>query len=417
MNFVRLVSGAGFACRTWQCSSWVFVSVLLLTVFSGSAFAAAANATNTSKKAAIDIDDPEACAACHGNIVKEWQQSMHSRSHSDRDPIFRHMRDTRIAKQGVHVAKECALCHTPRSPQDSSAPTAKAGVSCASCHNLRAVHVGQGLLGANALEFRGDDQLASGQNLPPGVSSAHSTGMGSPALADGQSVCMACHDVMANSSGAPTCTTGLEFADREKSDATCVNCHMPLVDGPVDASGRQQQHVSHVFSGPHRAWYESDSSVLQQAVELHGRWASEVFYLTLKNTSGHGFPSGFPGRLAILSVVAYDKSGLIAWRNFDTNPMAEAPQSVFNMVYVNGAGKPVPAPFATALKRDNRLQTDEVRTLAYTLPTEAVAVEVTLVYRLLSPKLADFINLPKNAVERESRLLAKQYWRRVEAVN
>lgn len=376
------------------------------------AMAFPALAAGLNGKAVIDIDDPEACASCHANVVSEWRQSMHSRAHQDNDPIFGHMRQTRMAKQGEHIAKECALCHNPRSPSNTETAAAKAGVSCSSCHNLKTVHVGQGLRGAKALEFRADDQLASGRSLPADSSPAHPTGQGIDALADGQTVCMACHDAMATSSGAPTCTTGPEFRARADADETCVSCHMPLTNGPVGIFGRQEQHTSHVFAGPHRAWYQNDSTILQQALDLTASWQTNGFEVTLANKSAHAFPSGFPGRMAVVSVVAFATNGDVIWRNFSNEPMVEDPQAVLNKVYVNADGKPVPAPFSKELKRDNRLKSDETRVLRYELPDAASTVEVKVIYRLLPPKLANFIKLPVDAIEREPRVIAKGRWSR-----
>jgi len=362
--------------------------------------------------AAIDIDRPGNCVACHAAIVDEWQQSMHSRAHHDRDPIYGLMRAVRMEKQGAHIAGNCAQCHNPRSPENTSTPAALAGVSCAACHNIESVHRDSARVGAEALRFRNDDQLASGRDLPGGASAAHPTGKGIAALRDGETLCLACHDATRTPNRVAACTTGPEYAERRDTSETCVSCHMPELEGPAGAVGRQDAHRSHAFAGPHRAWYQDDPSILQQAVSLNLRMEGDELRLTLKNNSAHAFPSGFPGRLAVLRLIGRDADNTEVWRNFKNDPMAEDPQAMLNKVYVNADGKPVPAPFSTALKRDNRLRADESRTLSYSLPSGVVEVEAALDFRLLPAKLADFIGLPDNAIERDKRTIAREVLRR-----
>lgn len=366
----------------------------------------------TEGQAAIDIDRPENCMACHAAVVNEWQQSMHSRAHHDNDPIYGGMRAVRMNKQGAHIAGQCAQCHNPRSPTDTSTPAARAGVSCASCHNLAQVHRDGKRKGAKALVFRNDDQLATGRDRPAGASPVHPTGEGVAELRDGETLCLACHDATQTPNQVAACTTGPEYAERHDTNTTCVSCHMPEVDGPVGAFGRQDAHRSHAFLGPHRAWYQNDLKILQQAVALRVKLTGDVLQVSLQNLSAHAFPSGFPGRLAILRLRGTDSEGKVVWRNISQNPMQDDPQAVFNKVYVDAAGKAVPAPFSTALKRDNRLRSDETRVLHYPLPASVVTVQADLEYRLLPGKLANFIGLPAGAIEREGRVIAQTSARR-----
>lgn len=373
----------------------------------GWALLIATNASGSEGKAAIDIDLPGNCAACHAAVVEEWQQSMHSRAHHDNDPIYGGMRAVRMKKQGPQIAGKCAQCHNPRSPADTTTAAAHAGVSCATCHNLASVHRGGKRKGAKALEYRADDRLASGRDRSAGASPAHPTGQGVAELRDGETVCLACHDATQTPGQAPACTTGPEYSQRHDTSKTCVSCHMPEIDGPVGAFGRQDAHRSHVFLGPHRAWYQNDPTILQQAVALTMQISGAELQVSLQNLSAHAFPSGFPGRLAILRLNGTDADGSIVWHNFTKNPMVDDPQAVFNKVYVNAEGNVVPAPFSTQLRRDNRLRSDETRQLRYTLPANVVSVRAELEYRLLPDKLATFVGLSADAIEREGRVIAQ----------
>jgi hypothetical protein len=371
-------------------------------------FGAAYSSSPGDGGAAIDIEQPRNCAACHATIVEEWEQSMHSRAHHEHDPIYGSMRAVRMEKQGAHIAGNCAQCHNPRSPEDTSTQAAMVGVSCAACHNIESVHRESGQMGAAALRYRDDDRLATGRDLASGVSAAHPTGKGIAELRDGETLCMACHNATTTPAGVAACTTGPEYAERRDTSETCVSCHMPELDGPAGAMGRQDSHRTHTFAGPHRAWYQNDPTILEQAVSLNLQMQGDELEITLKNNSAHAFPSGFPGRLVLLRLIGRDADNTVVWRNFKADPMVEDPQALLNKVYVNADGKAVPAPFSTALKRDNRLRSDEIRTLSYSLPPEVVEVEAELDYRLLPEKLADFISLPDDAIEREKRIIARE---------
>lgn len=362
----------------------------------------AATAAKNPEHAAIDVDNPTACAACHGTIVAEWEQSMHRRAHHDEDPIYGAMRALRIEKQGEQVAKKCAVCHTPRDPGDDTSAKARTGVSCATCHH--AVAVGDGL-GADALTFADGPVLHGPKDLAPGASPVHGTGAAPAHMKDGKTLCLACHAETSTPTGAPACTTGPELA-QSATDETCVSCHMPPQQGPNGTVDPDGVHRSHAFVGPHRAWYQEDLSLLRAAVKVEGVLAGETLTLTLTNRSGHAFPSGFPGRMAALQAVARDAAGAEVWRAWTDDAMAERPDAVLNKVYVDAEGKPVMPPFSVKLARDNRLGPDEVRTLTWAVPAAAATVDVVLAYRLAPPPAMKALGLA-DALEAQPRPIAK----------
>ena len=361
----------------------------------------------THAKPTIDIDDPETCAACHANVVAEWKQSMHSQAHHDNDPIFGNMRALRMKKQGDKIANKCVKCHNPRAPEAPDSVAGMAGVSCATCHNIQSVHIEPGVVGVDALEWAQDGMLRAARDRPAGASPVHGTGPKLEVLADGKTVCLACHNATQTPAKQPACTTGPELA-QSASEQTCVDCHMPQVDGPVGAFGRQEAHASHKFLGPHRAWYQDDASILEQAVALETRFDQGALVVELTNKSAHAFPSGFPGRFALIKVVGYDKKGAPVWKNFESNPLAEHPESLLNKVYHDKDGEPAPAAFAQELVRDNRLKADEVRVVRYEeVPAKVQRVEVSLVYGLLPAKLAKKLELAA-APEAKPKVIARQ---------
>jgi mono/diheme cytochrome c family protein len=305
---------------------------------------------------------------------------MHSRAHHSKDPVFAGMRALRMKKQGDKVAHKCAQCHSPRDPDDFTSAAALAGVSCATCHNLKAVD--PTAKGAAGLTWDERGTLTGPHDLAAQASPAHPTGPAPAWMKDGVTLCLTCHGEMKNANGAPTCTTGPELA-QSSGQATCVSCHMPRVQGPAGAVGEREDHASHAFLGPHRAWYQRDASFLASGVELSGRWDEGALVVTLKNASGHAFPSGFPGRVALLKVTGFGEDGQVAWSAWSADPMKEAPELVLNKVYVDGEGKPTLPPFAQRLKRDSRLKPDEARQIKLSPPAQVKRADVALLYRLV----------------------------------
>ena len=92
----------------------------------------------------MDPDNPASCKPCHGTVVGEWEESMHSRAHESRDPIFAGMRKLRMKVQGEAIAKKCATCHYPRDAAMTKPAVAKQGMACASCHLVSEIHRDRG---------------------------------------------------------------------------------------------------------------------------------------------------------------------------------------------------------------------------------------------------------------------------------
>ncbi len=327
------------------------------------------------RKAVVNPDDPDACSECHAQIVGEWKQSMHARAHHERDPIFAAVRQVAMGALGDQVAKDCANCHTPRDAANPDSSAGKLGVSCASCHMLDTVHTGKS--GAEALGFADVVRMRAGHDMAPDSSPAHATGLAPEFIKDRKTVCLACHAAAANPSGVNTCATGAEFEERKGEEKGCMDCHMPRIAGPGGSVGSRSEHARHVFLGPHRAWYHDDGEFLSTAVSLEGTLSENGLQVTLKNHSGHGFPTGFPGRVAMLSAVGKDAAGTEVWRNEDS------PQSLFNKVYVDEAGKPTLPVLSKSMSRDNRLKPSEIRTLEFEVPQTVAEVELKLELRLV----------------------------------
>lgn len=338
----------------------------------------------------LDPDDPATCQPCHGTVVAEFQQSLHARAHHANDPVYAGLRALRTAKQGPHIPSACANCHSPRDTVDHESKAARAGVTCATCHQLEGVHTEGGKKGVAALRVGPAKTFRGSHDVAEGVSPVHGTGAALPALVDGTTLCLACHGEEKNPAGVTTCSTGPEYA-AAKDPRSCASCHLPDVEGPSGAVTTRRSHKSHRFEGPHQRQRVGAPGLLDDAVTVTGRFEGDTLVARLENTSPHAFPTGFPARMALLELRALDDGGTELGKNVSADPMKEHPEAVFNRGYVDAEGKPSLAPFAVKQVRDNRLAGAETREVRWTPPSRTAKVELRLKFFLLAPFAAKTI--------------------------
>ena len=350
----------------------------------------------THKSEKIDLNNPEACVACHAPIVAEWKTSMHSQAHHKSDPIYAGIRKIRSKKEGADIQKLCAGCHHPRELNDLESTIAHQGVSCVSCHAVSAVDPKK--RGAQALTWATPGTLSGVHETTNGMSSPHKLGAPAPHLKDGSSICLACHGELIQPNGVPICTTGSEHKTA-KGTQTCVECHMPVVTGSSTTGLDRASHRAHIFLGPRRLYngHEEQRELLgEKTIELQGELKGVDLSLSLKNLSAHSVPTGFPGRQAFIEISA-QKGDKEIWT-----------KSVpFTKSYVDKDGKPTIAPFSVALKSDTRLKPGETRQLEFKLPAPADRVSVKLVFRALPTKLAKKLGLADSNLNKPQVLWEK----------
>lgn len=338
----------------------------------------------------IDVNDPSTCEACHGAVVAEWRESQHARAHHANDAVYAALRTLRTEKQGPDIPGKCATCHNPRDTTDHDSAAAKTGVSCATCHQIDGVHLEGGKKGTAALvaskevRFRGPHDVASG------ASPVHQNGPALPEIVDGKTLCLACHGEEKNPAGVTTCSTGTEHAASGETKS-CTSCHMDEVPGPSGSVSSRASHRSHRFRGSQLAVRTGQPGVLAEAVQLSGSFEAKRFLAKLENRSGHAYPTGFPGRTALLEIRGLDAKGDEVYRNLASDPMKDHPEAVFNMGFVDADDKPAIAAFATKLVRDTRLKPAETRTIGVEVPDSVAKVELRLRFVLVPPALAKAI--------------------------
>jgi hypothetical protein len=338
----------------------------------------------------LDVNDPSTCEACHGAVVAEWRESQHARAHHVNDAVYAALRTLRTEKQGADIPGKCATCHNPRDTVDHDSAAAKTGVSCATCHQIDGVHLEGGKKGTGALVASKELRCRGPHDIASGTSPVHQNGPALPEIVDGKTLCLACHGEEKNPAGVLTCSTGIEHAASGESKG-CTSCHMEEVPGPSGSVSSRPTHRSHRFRGSQLAVRTGEPGILAEAVLLSGAFEAKRFVAKLENRSGHAYPTGFPGRTAMLEIRGLDAKGDEVYRNLASDPMKDHPEAVFNMGFVDADDKPTIAAFATKLVRDTRLKPAETRTIGVEIPDSVAKVELRLRFLLVPPPLAKAI--------------------------
>jgi len=348
----------------------------------------------------------EDCAGCHAAIYAEWKTSMHANSTPFRDSAHNAVRlknADAMRQAGKTPVYHCANCHTPMADNMADLLSGKAlpdgnnwthdeGTGCAFCHRIEAIVPGKTF---NQYSLNKDAtfnaKVVSGK-------APHKTRQ-SELFRNGD-VCMGCHSHMMNAKGAPICVMNEEGA------SNCLPCHMTEVEGAPAAGSGRNTHFSHALTGGH------DIEMLKKAVSLDmhvdGSTASKKVTITLKNTSGHTFPSTNPLRIAFVKLTAEDASGKVVWTNFKENPTDDM-QAFLVKMFKAGEEKGVPTWKADGIALDSRLRKAEERKLEYTVPAENVkTISASLIYRLFAPAAIKMMEIPADGKNDQSYIVIKK---------
>jgi hypothetical protein len=219
----------------------VLGSLLLAGVLAGPAATSAGcgtkdgDTTPAPKLAREALQDPQSCAGCHPDHVREWSGSMHA--YAGVDPVFLAMNKRMQRETNGALGTFCVQCHAPVAVQAGLTKDGlnlgelepkMRGVTCYFCHNAESFSGG---LHNNPLAITNDGAMRGGFANPV-PNTAHEARY-SRALDhnnDGSAAfCGACHDIV-NPQGAAIERT---FGEWRKShlaleDRTnCGTCHMP----------------------------------------------------------------------------------------------------------------------------------------------------------------------------------------------
>ncbi len=265
--------------------------------------------------------DPQACADCHPDHLKQWSGSMHA--YAGDDPVFRAMNARGQRETKGALGTFCLKCHAPVAValglttdglNLDTLPAWARGVTCDFCHSVNGLDP-KGGLSNNPLTLRDDGALAAGIKDPV-PNTAHASVYS--ALHDGAEVrsanlCGSCHDVL-TPSGVPLERSLAEWQASiyAHSDSalrnTCIACHMPGRDGTAaNVEGvklrRVHDHANAAIDValtdfPERDTQRAkiqhllDATVLTEICVVEASGGADVEIYLENVAAGHGFPSG-----------------------------------------------------------------------------------------------------------------------------
>jgi nitrate/TMAO reductase-like tetraheme cytochrome c subunit len=271
------------------------------------------------------------CVVCHGDIHKEWQNSLHA--FAWRDPIFKAVRE-RVPDS----ATRCDHCHAPQ-------PILMTGVG-----QIPKLRTGERDTGINCITCHMDaDGVMHGPN--GGTSPFHKTKT-DPAF-KGIDLCASCH-------GQPSVPEHDEITEFKKgygkSGATCHVCHMPSEKRMAGVGGPMRDVGKHTWFG---AFSEAQ---LKGAASVEAKVENGKVVVTITNSAGHPIP-GAPYRSIIADVKAMD----------ETNKQLLNEQQVFFK------------PLDPKQMEDKRIKPGAPRTLTYPITAQKGTVKVQLIYTRPNP--------------------------------
>jgi hypothetical protein len=350
------------------------------------------------------------CKPCHMKIVKEWENSLHSKSHYSKDEYFRETmkyvsRKTRKSLNSVKV--KCATCHNPRisvtstdidyeikvlMKLDKGSKVNKAikneaiseGINCVVCHNIEKIHEDKDS------SYRGMNRVTwskSGTMVGPfgdAISPYHKTEYRDFMDKKSDQLCFVCH---ANDQS----SHGLVFTNMQKEykkiDKKCVDCHMGPKISDVAATLRQENGKvkkrdvrTHAFGGAHVP------SMLKDSLNLNLWQENSEVFIELKNSLPHNVPSGFGSRELIVDIIYKD-----ATKEVGVNSIS------LTRYYTRRKGKPTIAHLAKKATEDMSIPALDKKVLKVKKIAGATSVDVKVYYRLVNDEVRSILKL-KDAI-------------------
>ena len=242
------------------------------------------------------------CKVCHPTIYKEYSSSIHANSSIYNDPIFK-------AVWGKHpLSKEgkfkCAKCHTPNdiAVVNGSAtlqPTAiekNEPISCQNCHQIETIHKGKftdkNIYLKKEKYFYSANLAKKGQKILFKTSSSffglmngttgspyHDIDYTNENYYNGNT-CLGCHSHKKIENGFEVCS--LEVKKSQKSQQTCISCHMPKTLGSFVNLKESHTHASHAIT-----LRRDEYKHLAKFIDLSINKTESGIKIELKNQANH----------------------------------------------------------------------------------------------------------------------------------
>lgn len=389
-------------------------SLWLLVVLSLSLYAAEA------VKVGDKFKDSSKCKACHSHIVKQWEESWHSKSHYDNDEYFRKTIDYVARKsngKSLNTIKiECASCHNPRisvtstsSEYDAIAAlnldkdtaaskalrsnTISEGINCVVCHNIDQIH--DNLLDSKRGIHR-VTWMKSGTMSGPyddAKSPYHNVVARDFMDTNPNQLCFVCHANDTSEEGHRFTNMQSEFVNSSKA---CVDCHMGSRKSGVaatlrDVNGNAKKRLirEHGFEGAHT------ESMWQGALKVDARKSGTNLAVTLSNPQPHPLPSGFGSREIIIDAQYYSGGKVLKTESLSLTSH-----------FLNKRGKPTIPHLAD--KTVQNISIPALGSKTFTLPMVAGADQVSVVvsYRLVNDEVREMLEL-KEAIWSKKMVIKK----------
>jgi hypothetical protein len=281
----------------------------------------------TEMPATLPFQSSGECRTCHAEVYREWESSWHAQAWTDPDVR---------ALSNDFANSDCVDCHAPRAVFETGvgervlprAARRSEGVDCITCHAL---------VGPDAGRVAGKRDNTDAACRPKAV----------PELAS-VPFCAVCHDQHQTITEWMVSRYAAEGVD-------CIACHMPFRAGDPSRGRDHTMHGGHSLE------------LLRSAVTLRARRQGNEVVIEVENVgAGHAFPTDERSRAAD-----------VFWR-----PLGE-PRGPWRHLYR------IRSPYRDEVGLEsNLLMPHEVRTIAFTDPEAATALEVAIFYKLM-PYWAD----------------------------
>jgi ssDNA-binding Zn-finger/Zn-ribbon topoisomerase 1 len=314
-----------------------------------------------------EFKSAEFCGECHPEIYQQWQTSLHAKSTTQKDPLFRGMYDLAIAETDGKLTDKCMVCHSPLSTVflDNSREMVfnQDGVTCQFCHGAAEI------VAYHSARDMKIDITTVYSDQPNLENTAHPAAHRDYFFRS--EFCLPCHAEMKNTAEIEVCSTGNEWREYLKvTGKDCQDCHLL----------NQEGKVSHLFPGSHR--FELPLNAVDMKLSFNPD--SRELLISLTNVgAGHAIPTGTPLRMVFLKITAFDSSGTIIWQNWKNNPIMEDRTAVFMRLLGDEQGNaPVPPWKASQTIYNQRLLPGKQINKRYILPEgNVLEVDVKLIFR------------------------------------
>ncbi len=330
--------------------------------------------------------DNHSCNECHERIYEEFQTSVHSHSY------FTNTLHQTIADSISKEKYSCATCHMPMADNikdlisgearpNKSNKTHTDGVSCFFCHTVAYVRTAHKFnINTKARQAKGYKPTLYGRLDNPDDSDKHSS-VSNPVYA--KKVCMGCHSHKLNDNN----TTIFRAMDEKQDSISCINCHMPEVDGGAEKMDKRARghHASHKFLGIH------DVEFRKTGMDINITTEDKKLTVTLKNKMTHPLIIQ-PARAKFLKI-EIDRAGKVIWKNYKKEP-SEDKQGYFSYSFTQEDKKVIIPAHATG-RTVNNVDAKSSRVLDYAVPVlqKEDKIHISLYVQLVKSDCAIVVEL------------------------